>query len=276
MVADLRAALRDPKVASVVLYVDSRGGSVTASDAIWAAVKRLDAEKPVIACFGDVSASGGYYVGCGARSIVCSPLTVTGSIGVFSVLPTWPELAKRFDVGHDVIKNLDNADVYNPWAGFDDARRAHAQKEVELMYEIFLERVSAARAMSRDAAHEVAQGRVWMGKDAHAVGLIDGLGGFSEALERARMAAKGKVAERPQLVKAKRPQSRPNPHRQDGAVSPADALRRLVASPGQGDLFRAVLGHGPEARLAAELATLWATRPAGGAGTFAWAPVALD
>lgn len=276
VVADLRAALRDPNVASVVLLVDSRGGSVTASDGIWGAVKRLDQEKPVVACFADVSASGGYYVACGARAIVCSPLTVTGSIGVFAVLPTWPELAQRLQIGHDVVKNLDNADLYNPWAGFDERRRAHAQREVEVMYEAFLERVVEARGMTRDAVHEVAQGRVWMGQDAHAAGLVDGLGGFAEAVDRARHLVSGSVAERPQLVKAKRPQSRPSPASQPGAVSPADFLRRLAVPHGQASLLDALVGSGPEAQLARELAALWATRSPHGPVTFAWAPVALD
>jgi protease-4 len=276
VVADLRAALRDPNVASVVLLVDSRGGSVTASDAIWAAVRRLRHDKPVVAYFADVSASGGYYVACGAQAIVCSPLTITGSIGVFSVLPTWPELTRRLDIGHDVVKNLENADLYNPWEGFDDARRAHAQREVEVMYDAFLDRVVEARGMTRDQVHDVAQGRVWMGKDAHAAGLVDGLGGFPEAVDRARHLAKGSVSERPQVVKARRPQSRPRPARHEGAVSPADLLRRMTFSPGQAALVDALLGSGAEAQLLRELALLWATRSPRGPSTFAWAPVGID
>ena len=103
VVADLRSALNNPKIASVVVLIESRGGSVTASDAIWAAIKRLDVEKPVVACFSNVAASGGYYVACGARNIVCSPQTLTGSIGVFSIIPTWPELVQRLSIGqgHD-------------------------------------------------------------------------------------------------------------------------------------------------------------------------------
>lgn len=274
VVADLRAALRDQTVASVVLLVDSRGGSVTASDAIWAAVKRLDGEKPVVAYFSDVSASGGYYVACGARAIVCSPLTITGSIGVFSVIPTWPDLTRRLEIGQDVVKNLEHADLYNPWAGFDDERRARAQREVEVMYEAFLERVQEARKMDRDAAHEVAQGRVWMGRDAHEAGLVDGLGGFEEALDRARHLAGGKVSDRPRVVKARRPQSRPTPARQEGAVSPADVLRRIVA-PGTPDLL-AALGSSPEATLVREFGQLWSTRPARGPLVWAWAPVGLE
>lgn len=277
VVADLRAALRDPNVASVVLLINSRGGSVTASDAIWSAVRRLDQEKPVVAYFGDVAASGGYYVACGARAVVCSPLTITGSIGVFSVIPTWPELTRRLEIGQDVVKNLDNADLYNPWSGFDDKRRAHAQKEVEAMYDAFLERVMDARRMEREAVDAVAQGRVWMGQDAFDAGLVDGLGGFGEAMERARHLAGGKLSEKPLVVKAKRPQTRPSPARQEGAVSPADFLRRVaLGSAGvEADLLRSILGRGPDAVLAREFMTLWAARAHGGPQAWAWAPIAF-
>ena len=276
VVADLRAALRDPSVASVVLLVDSRGGSVTASDGIWSAVKRLDHDKPVVACFSNVAASGGYYVACGARHIVCSPLTLTGSIGVFAVIPTWPELTRRLGIGHDVVKTRDNADLYNPWAGFDEARRAHAQREVAEMYEAFLERVSAARAMDRDAVDAVAQGRVWIGSDAHDAKLVDGLGGFEEAVDRARSLAGGVVAAEPMLVKARRPQSRPRPVQNEGAVSPADLLRRIGASsPGWAELLDAALGSGAERALAQELVQLHLSSTPF-SRTWMWAPVAFD
>jgi ClpP class serine protease len=171
---------------------------------------------------------------------------------------------------------LENADLYNPWQGFDDDRRAHAQREVEVMYEAFLERVVDARGMTRDAVHEVAQGRVWMGKDAHAASLVDGLGGFAEAVDRARSLASGSVNERPQIVKSRRTQSRPSPMKSEGAVSPADLLRRLAVPQGQAHLLEALLGSGGEARFARELAALWATRSPHGPHAFAWAPVDVE
>ncbi len=274
VVADLRAALRDPMVASVVLLVDSRGGSVTASDGIWAAVHRVNKEKPVVACFGDVSASGGYYVACGARAIVASPLTVTGSIGVFALVPTWPELTRRLRIGRDVVKGLENADFYDPWGGFDERRRAHAQREVEIMYEVFLERVSAARGMERDAVHAVAEGRVWIGSDAHDAGLVDGLGGFAEAVDRARHLAGGRIAIEPRVVRASGSQSRPSPAARAGEVSPADMLRWLVAPASGTDMVGALLGSGPDSALARELLGLWLARP--GPQVLAWAPVRFD
>lgn len=230
VVNDLRAALEDEHVGAVVLHVDSRGGSVTASDAIYSAVKRLEQEKPVIACFGDVSASGGYYVACGARAIVCSPLTVTGSIGVFGMYPTWPALAERFDVHHDVVKNHAHAALYDPWTKMPEEARVHAQKEVDGMYETFLELVANARKKTRDQIHELAEGRVWSGTAAHGVGLVDGLGGMSEALSRAKEAAPTvRFAEDPVYVHAKGTLERPDaPKKDEGESEQALILRELL------------------------------------------------
>jgi protease-4 len=232
VVRDLRAALADPRVAAVVLAVSSRGGSVTAGDRIYGAVRRLAAEKPVVACFEDVAASGGYYVACGARRIYASPLTVTGSIGVFAVVPTWPELRARWEIGRDRLANRRFAGRYDPLMGFDDEEREKARHEVEAIYELFLDVVADARGMTRDAVDAVAQGRVWTGRDARDAGLVDGLGGFEEALQAARELAGGPLADEPELVHAKRPLPRPDPvEAAAAALSPAvglDAERALA------------------------------------------------
>lgn len=222
VVADLRAALADPSIGAVILHVDSRGGSVTASDGIYAAVKRLAAEKVVIACFGDVAASGGYYVACGAKEIVASPLTVTGSIGVFGMIPTWPLVAERYAVHHDVLKNRRHAAIYDPWRGFDDEARALADREVGAMYEDFLALVGAARKMTRDQVDAVAQGRVWTGRAAQQVGLVDGLGGMPEAIERAKKAYGKPLAEDVVLIKARGPVPRPGPRPAEEATPKAE------------------------------------------------------
>ena len=211
VVNDLRAALTDTNVGAVVMHINSRGGSVTASDVIYAAARRLDQEKPVIACFGDVSASGGYYVGCGARSIVASPLTVTGSIGVFGLLPTWNKATERWTIGHDVLKNRRNAAMYNPWAGLDPDAKAHAQREVTASYEMFVSLVAASRDLSTEDVEKVAQGRVWTGRDARQHRLLDDLGGFTAAVEQAKSAAGGRFAAEPVIVSARGTQPRPRP-----------------------------------------------------------------
>ena len=211
VVSDLRAALANRRVGAVVLHVNSRGGSVIASDAIWSAVKRLNAEKPVIACFADVAASGGYYVACGARAIVASPLTVTGSIGVFGMLPTWPGITAKLHVHPDAIEHRLHASMADPWRERTEEERAHAQVEVEGMYHAFITLVGQARNKTIAEVDAIAQGRVWTGADAHARGLVDGLGGIDEALERCRAATKDRMGEYPVLIRAKKPHPRPEP-----------------------------------------------------------------
>ncbi|MFO0723983.1 MAG: signal peptide peptidase SppA [Myxococcota bacterium] len=259
VVADLRAALAHPKVGAVVLHIDSRGGSVIASEAMYGMIRRLDEEKPVIACFGDVAASGGYYVACGARTIVASPLTITGSIGVFSMMPTWPELAARLGLHPDLLKNRLHAALYDPWRSPTEEERAHGQAEVEGMYEAFLAKVAAARKKTRDEVHAVAQGRVWMAEAAKEAGLVDGLGGFTEALERAKAEGKGTYERDPRLIRAKRPLPRPDP-REEEMVPQKTWLQALgLLPPGE----RALIG---------EILALLGSAPAE-RRVFHWAPV---
>jgi protease-4 len=211
VVRDLRAALANPRIAAVVLSIDSRGGSVTAGDVIYGAVQRLADDKPVIACLEDVAASGGYYVACGANEIVASPLTVTGSIGVFAVVPTWPELMRRWEIGRDRLANRRFAGAYDPFTGFDIDERMKAEHEVHGIYELFLEIVAHARGKTRDEVHEVAQGRVWSGRDALGAGLVDAVGGFDEAVRRAKDAAGGVIDEEPVTIHMNRAMPRPDP-----------------------------------------------------------------
>ena len=218
VVANLRAAQADKRIGAVILHVNSPGGGVAASDAIYAAVKRLDEEKPVIACFGDIAASGGYYVACGARAIVAQPLTVTGSIGVFGMLPVAAALGVKLGLHHDVIKNRVHADMYDIWRTRTEAERAHAEREVGALYDDFVQLVAAARKRERDEIHEVAQGRVWIGADAQAQGLVDGLGGFEEAMDRAKAAAKARFHIDPVLIRTKRTMRRPAPKKPDSRL----------------------------------------------------------
>jgi protease-4 len=257
VVADLRGALEDPSIHAVVLHVDSRGGSVTASDSIYSAVHRLDKEKPVVACFGDVAASGGYYVACGARSIVASPLTITGSIGVFAMLPTWPKLTEMLSVGHDVIKNRRHADLYDPWSGLDDDDRAHAQEGVAAMYDAFIALVAEARGLTKEEVHAVAEGRVWSGKAARGHRLLDGLGGMEEAIDRAKDAAGGRFEKEPVLIKARGHLLRPRPfEKKDVAPMALARLAGLLPDPRLRALYEEL-----ELMLSAPRATVWSWCP---------------
>lgn len=263
VVADLREALADPDIGAVVLWINSRGGSVTASDGIWSAVKRLDREKPVVACLGDVAASGGYYIACGARAIVCSPLTITGSIGVFAMLPTWPKLGEMLEVGHDVVKNRQHAALYNPWTGLEPEAKAHADREVGAMYAAFTQLVADCRGLGLEQVHAAAEGRVWTGRDAARRGLVDGLEGMEEAIRRAKEEAGGRFAEEPVLVTAKHPHRRPPPFepgekRARSSLSEAslhgEALGRGALA--RSELIALLAAQFPDARLASELLTL--------------------
>lgn len=199
VVADLRAAERDPRVAAVVLDVDSPGGTVTASDAIWSAARRLAEKKPVVARMGDVAASGGYWIAVAAKTIVARPLTITGSIGVVAMRPIASRLAERLGIARDVITRGRYADLDAVTRAPTDDERALFAREVDAHYASFVSHVARARARSEDQIDEVARGRVWTGHDAQARGLVDRLGGIDVALEVLR-AELGAVAVHPDPV----------------------------------------------------------------------------
>jgi protease-4 len=211
VVRDLRAALSDDDIGAVVLYVSSRGGGVAASDQIYGAVRRLNESKPVIACFGDVAASGGYYVGCGARAIVASPLTITGSIGVFQTLPTIQELAGRLSLRHDTLGNRRHSSIYSALRPQTEEERAHTKAQVTALYGSFVRLVASARDKPEEEIQTVAEGRVWTGRDALHGGLVDGLGGMEEAIERAQEAAGGRFHTEPELVHTSKSKPLPGP-----------------------------------------------------------------
>ena len=203
VVADLRAAERDPRVAGVVLDVDSRGGTVTASDAIYAAARRLAQKKPVVARMGDYAASGGYYVAAAARSIVARPLTLTGSIGVVAVRPIVARLAETLGITRDVVARGRYADAGALTRPPTDDERALFDREIDGHYAAFVSIVAEARARSVEEIEPLARGRVWTGADAHARGLVDHLGGLDRAVSLVREALPGIAVEpEPRVIAA--------------------------------------------------------------------------
>jgi protease-4 len=182
----LRLARDDERTKAVVLHVDSPGGSAMASDLLWHVISRLDEKKPVVACFGAVAASGGYYVAAGARKIVAAPTTVTGSIGVLSGKLSLDGLFARHgvhveEVGRGRLAHLGSAG--RPW---DEAERAFMERGADDAYERFVARVAKGRGLSRERVLELAEGRIWSGLDAAARGLVDELGSLERALAVAR------------------------------------------------------------------------------------------
>jgi protease-4 len=189
LVPTLRRLARERRVAAVVLYIDSPGGSALASERIHREVELLATKKPVVACFGDVAASGGYYVAAPAHVIVARSQTITGSIGVISARLVLAGLFETVGLRTEVIKNAPSADFLANPRQTTDEERAIAERSIQAFYDRFLEIVGRGRKMTRDAVDAVARGRVWTGADARKHGLVDVLGGLREALAEARTRA---------------------------------------------------------------------------------------
>jgi protease-4 len=182
----LAQARKDPRTAAVVLHVDSRGGSASASDLMWREVVRLAAAKPVIACFDDFAASGGYYLACGARGIVARPGTLTGSIGVVAGKLSAEGLLDKLGLRVERLARGEAAGMFSPTHAFTDEQRRRLEAEVESLYRQFVKKVADGRKRPETDVEPVAQGRVWTGADAAERGLVDRLGGVDDAIRWAR------------------------------------------------------------------------------------------
>lgn len=182
----IRAARDDSSIEAVVLRIDSPGGAATAADIIWRELSLAREEKPLVVSMGDVAASGGYYIAAPAHAIVAQPGTLTGSIGVFGGKFAAAGAFDKVGVGIDGVTYGAQADIFSPVDRFSDTARAAMQAQVDDVYERFLQVVAEGRAMSRDEAHAVAQGRVWTGRQALVRGLVDELGGLRRAVALAR------------------------------------------------------------------------------------------
>jgi len=189
VVQTARQILADKRAAGVVLYVDSRGGSATASEMMRVALEKVAAQKPLVVVMGPVAASGGYWVSMPGKMILAQPNTITGSIGVISGKVADAGLMEKLLVHQDAISRGENIRMYLPEALFSETERAKVWEQIQRLYEMFLERVSASRAMETEAVGAIAGGRVWTGRQALENGLVDELGGLEQALARARALA---------------------------------------------------------------------------------------
>lgn len=183
MVRDLRKLKDDDDVKAVVLRVNSPGGSAFASEQIWHAVKELKAKKPVIVSMGDYAASGGYYISCVADTIVAEPATLTGSIGIFGMVPNIKGLAEKVGVTSDVVKTNKFSDIGNLMRPFNEDERTLLQMTITQGYDLFVTRCAEGRHLSKEAIEKIAEGRVWTGETALKLGLVDELGGIGKALD---------------------------------------------------------------------------------------------
>ena len=176
---------KDKNVKAVVLRVNSPGGSVAASMKIRAALDLLQAEKPLVASYGDYAASGGYWISNGCQKIYADATTITGSIGVFSMIPELSKVAKKVGVGVETIGSNKHSDMMSLMRPFDADELAYMQASVEDIYELFVKLVADSRELTVDQVDAIAQGRVWAATDALQIGLIDEIGTLQDAISYA-------------------------------------------------------------------------------------------
>jgi protease-4 len=182
----LEDAVEDRSVKAIVLRINSGGGSALASEQLWRAVRAARQKKPVIVSMADAAASGGYYVASGADAIVAEPATLTGSIGVFVLRPSFAELYRKLDVGVEVIARGRHAPVSASNLPLDGEQRARTATWVQATYRDFLERISEGRGTDVEELDRLGRGYVWLGSAAEERGLVDRLGGLHEAFALAK------------------------------------------------------------------------------------------
>ncbi len=189
-IADTIKRLRqDRDIKAVVLRIESPGGSSMASDVMWRELQLLAKRKPLIVSMGSVAASGGYYIATAADTIYALPLTVTGSIGIFYGKADLSRLLDKIGVHVETNRTTPRADAESLYRGFTADERVELERKVGQFYDVFLDRVSKGRRMSKSAVDAVGQGAVWYGQEAVTHKLVDRLGGLREALQAARTAA---------------------------------------------------------------------------------------
>ena len=223
VVAALRLAERSRRVGAILFHVNSRGGDALASDLIWREVERIRAKKPVVVLMGDVAASGGYYVSAAASHIVVRRNTITGSIGVLIIRPDATNLYEKLGVNPVALERGARAGLLDPSRRPAPDELRVLEDQIDFIYDEFKDRVSRGRSVGVDDLEGIAGGRVWTGAEARELGLADEVGGFGEALRKARQLGKIERDGPGVLLKISPPRSgRPAPG------DPAEVVRELV------------------------------------------------
>jgi protease-4 len=190
----------DKNIKGVILRVDSPGGDAVASDEIWREAKLLSQKKPLVVSMSDVAASGGYYIAMTGDPVVAYPNTITGSIGVIYGKVNLKGLYDKLGLTKDTVRRGRNASIDSEYYELDEQGQKKLREGVDAVYQTFLGVVADGRKKKREEIHEVAQGRVWLGKDAKARGLVDELGGIDKAIELVKTRAKLGKDEKVRLV----------------------------------------------------------------------------
>ncbi len=188
----LQEARKNDDVKAIVLRIDSPGGSALTSDLIWREIEITKKVKPVVVSMGNYAASGGYYIACNANKIFAENNTITGSIGVFGMLPNFSPLANKLGINSEQVKTHENSANYSPFLPVDEKFKAFTLEGVEKIYNTFVTHVAEGRKMTFAQVDSIAQGRVWSGTEALKIGLVDKIGGLNDAIAEAAKIAKVK------------------------------------------------------------------------------------
>ncbi|MCQ2310337.1 MAG: signal peptide peptidase SppA [Paludibacteraceae bacterium] len=186
MIKNIKKIAKNKDIKAVVLRVNSPGGSANASEQIWHALQTVRQEgKPVVVSMGDYAASGGYYISCGADYIYAEPTTLTGSIGIFGLIPDVSKLRDKIGIDIDGVGTNRHSDSHMVLKGMNDEEKRMMQATVEQGYELFTSRCAEGRRLPQDTVKAIGEGRVWLGTDALAKGLVDSLGNMDDAVNKA-------------------------------------------------------------------------------------------
>lgn len=183
-------ARKDKNIKAIVLRIDSPGGNALTSDLIWREIELTKKVKPIVVSMGNYAASGGYYIACNASKIFAESNTITGSIGVFGILPNFTALATKIGIHTEQVKTNENASEYSPFVPMDEKFKTVTQESVENVYKTFVSHVANGRKMTIAQVDSIGQGRVWSGDQALKVGLVDKIGGLDDAIKEAASLSK--------------------------------------------------------------------------------------
>jgi protease-4 len=200
LVEYLRTARADSSIRAIVLRIDSPGGSAIASDVIWREIMLTRERKPIVASMSDVAASGGYYIAMPAHAIVAQPATLTGSIGVVLVRFVIDGTLDKLGLNVETVKQGKYADLFSPVRPFTPDERTKVLELMQATYDAFVEKAAAGRNMTPERIDAIGQGRVWTGRQAKTLGLVDELGGLDRAIELAKERAKIAAGSQVELV----------------------------------------------------------------------------
>jgi protease-4 len=201
-VNQIKKYAKSSSVKAIVFYVDSPGGGVSASEEIFQELKKAREKKPVVISMGSVAASGGYYVSLGGSKIVANPGTITGSIGVIAQFPNFKKLLDKIGIDFDIIKSGKFKDSGNPYRGLTEEEKKYFQNVINDVFEQFVNHVVEERKMKREDVLKIADGRIFTGKQAFELGLVDTLGTLEDAIKIAKNMAG--IKGEPKIVKEKK------------------------------------------------------------------------